>query len=128
MVGWLSAVFAVQGGPAGQAAMIDRAAARQAAQHGVTTQPLSVYCIEPVRQGALLLGYAASELEIRDGVKRLAQALETLARSGGVEHGVNGVQGVPSANGHASATGVTRATGAERDRSVGQVPKVWPAR
>jgi len=81
------------------------------------------------RHAALLLGYAAaSELEIRDGVKRLAQALETLARSGGVEHGVNGVQGIPSANGHASATGVTRATGAERDRSVGQVPKVWPAR
>ncbi len=103
--------------------MIDRAVARQAAQHGVTTQPLSVYCIEPVRQGALLLGYAAaSELEIRDGVKRLAQALEALARSGGVEHGVNGVQGTQPANGHAGATG------AERDRSVGQMPKVWPAR
>jgi len=113
MAGWLGAVFATQGGPAGQAAMIDRTAARQAAHHGVTTQPLSAYCIEPVRQGALLRGYAAaSELEIRDGV----------------EHGVNGVQGIPSANGHASATGVTRATGAERDRSVGQVPKVWPAR
>ncbi|HEU5318751.1 MAG TPA: aminotransferase class I/II-fold pyridoxal phosphate-dependent enzyme [Chloroflexota bacterium] len=89
-VGWLGPQFAAQGGPAGQAAMIDRAAARAAAAHGVTTQPLSVYCIEPLRRGALLLGYAAcSELEIRDGVRRLVQALESLTRSGTPNHGVN---------------------------------------
>ena len=97
-VGWLGPQFAAQGGPAGQAAMIDRAAARAAAAHGVTTQPLSVYCIEPLRRGALLLGYAAcSELEIRDGVKRLAQALEGLTRAGTPNHGVNPVTPAPSA-------------------------------
>ncbi len=63
--------------------MVDRAAARQAAAHGVTVQPLSVYCIEPVQRGALLLGYAApAELEIRDGVRKLAVALESLLRAG----------------------------------------------
>jgi GntR family transcriptional regulator/MocR family aminotransferase len=89
-VGWLGPQFAAQGGPAGQAAMIDRAASRAASAQGVTTQPLSVYCIEPVRRGALLLGYAAcSEIEIRDGVRRLAQALDGLSRARGVNHGVN---------------------------------------
>ncbi|HET7771943.1 MAG TPA: PLP-dependent aminotransferase family protein [Chloroflexota bacterium] len=89
-VGWLGPHFLAQGGPAGQAAMIDRAASRAAAAHGVTSQPLSVYSIEPPRRGALLLGYAAcSELEIRDGVKRLTQALEGLTRAGGIHNGVN---------------------------------------
>ena len=91
VVGWLGPQFLSQGGPAGQAAMIDRAAARAAVAQGVTAQPLSIYCIEPSRRGALLLGYAAcSELEIRDGVKRLGQALEGLTRAGTPNQGVNG--------------------------------------
>jgi DNA-binding transcriptional MocR family regulator len=37
---------------------------------------LSLYSLEPPRQGGLLLGYTAvGEKEIRDGVQRLAKAL-----------------------------------------------------
>ena len=59
----------------------DRAAARAAEAHGVDAQPLSAfYLTEPPRAG-LVLGYAAFDRrEIREGVERLAQALETLRR------------------------------------------------
>ena len=54
----------------------DRAAAERAGVYGVRVLPLSWLRIEPAEQGALLLGYsAASEAEIRAGVKRLAAAL-----------------------------------------------------
>ena len=59
----------------------DRAAARAAEAHGVDAQPLSAfYLTEPPRAG-LVLGYAAFDRrEIREGVERLAQALESLQR------------------------------------------------
>jgi len=60
----------------------DRAASRIAATHGVEVVPLSAYAIEPTSRGGLLLGYAAvTEREISDAARRLAQALETLART-----------------------------------------------
>jgi GntR family transcriptional regulator/MocR family aminotransferase len=64
LVGWL---------PEG---MSDAEASRKAARHGVDAPPLSAYALEPVRRGALLLGYAAvGEAEIRAGVRRLRAAL-----------------------------------------------------
>jgi GntR family transcriptional regulator / MocR family aminotransferase len=59
--------------------MDDRAAARQAAAHGVDTVPLSSFGMEPMEREGLILGYAAvSEHEIPDGVRRLAAALRSL--------------------------------------------------
>jgi DNA-binding transcriptional MocR family regulator len=53
-------------------------AAERAAAFGVRALPLSWLRIEPDKRGALLLGYAAaSEREIRAGVKRLAGALRS---------------------------------------------------
>jgi GntR family transcriptional regulator/MocR family aminotransferase len=67
VVGWL---------PAG---VDDAEASHQAAAHGVEAPPLSSYSLEPLRRGGLLLGYTAvGEPEIREGVRRLAKALETL--------------------------------------------------
>jgi GntR family transcriptional regulator/MocR family aminotransferase len=59
--------------------MDDRAAARQAAAHGVDTAAISSGGMEPMQRGGLILGYAAvAEHEIRDGVRRLAAALRSL--------------------------------------------------
>lgn len=59
---------------------VNPAAAQLASEHGVTVQPLSIYGIEPLRRGGLLLGYAGlSEDEIQDGVRRLANALRKMA-------------------------------------------------
>ncbi len=54
----------------------DREASRRAEAGGVEANALSLYGIEPLRRGGLLLGYAAvDEAGIRDGVRRLAAAL-----------------------------------------------------
>jgi GntR family transcriptional regulator / MocR family aminotransferase len=59
--------------------MDDQAAVRQAAAHGVDTVAISSFGMEPIQRGGLILGYAAvSELEIPDGVRRLAAALHSL--------------------------------------------------
>jgi GntR family transcriptional regulator/MocR family aminotransferase len=60
----------------------DAEATRAAAEQGVTTQPLSAFALGPHhRRGGLILGYAAyNEREIRDGARRLAEALRGLAR------------------------------------------------
>jgi GntR family transcriptional regulator/MocR family aminotransferase len=63
LIGWL---------PAG---VSDQLAARQAAEQGVQAVPLSLACLEPLRRGGLLLGYAAvNEREIEEGVRRLISA------------------------------------------------------
>jgi GntR family transcriptional regulator/MocR family aminotransferase len=57
----------------------DRAAVRYAALAGVKAVPLSLYALEPLWRGALLLGYAATdEDEMWDGVGRLARALRAM--------------------------------------------------
>jgi GntR family transcriptional regulator/MocR family aminotransferase len=65
LVGWL---------PQGQD---DRAASLRAAEDGVEAPPLSAYAALPPRRGGLLLGYTGlDEPQIREGVRRLAAALE----------------------------------------------------
>jgi GntR family transcriptional regulator/MocR family aminotransferase len=57
--------------------MDDRDASRLAAKHGVEAPPVSLYRTRPDGWGGLMLGYAAvGESEIRDGVRRLANALQ----------------------------------------------------
>jgi GntR family transcriptional regulator/MocR family aminotransferase len=57
----------------------DAAASRSALEHGVEAPPLSAYSMEPQPRGGLLLGYAGySTREIREGVRRLAQALRAV--------------------------------------------------
>lgn len=69
LLGWL---------PAG---VDDRIAAERASAAGVRVLPLSWLRIEPAERGGLLLGYAAAdERAIRNGVRRLAQALRPLVR------------------------------------------------
>ncbi len=59
----------------------DRAAAERAAAAGIEAHPLSGFAMEPVRRGALLLGYAPiGEAEIADGARELAGALRRLRR------------------------------------------------
>jgi GntR family transcriptional regulator/MocR family aminotransferase len=65
LVGWL---------PAGAD---DKRASRRAAQQGVEAPPISLYRTHENVRGGLLLGYAAvDEARTRDGVRRLARALE----------------------------------------------------
>jgi GntR family transcriptional regulator / MocR family aminotransferase len=65
LVGWL---------PAGTD---DKKASRQAAQQGVEAPPISLYRTHENFRGGLMLGYAAvDEARSRDGVRRLARALE----------------------------------------------------
>jgi GntR family transcriptional regulator/MocR family aminotransferase len=57
----------------------DRLASQRAAAHGIDAYPLSQYCLESNRHGALVLGYTAvDEQEIRHGVSRLARALSEM--------------------------------------------------
>jgi GntR family transcriptional regulator/MocR family aminotransferase len=57
----------------------DLEASRRAASHGVDAPPLSMYSLQPLRRGGLLLGYTAvGEEDIRQGVQRLAKALHSL--------------------------------------------------
>jgi GntR family transcriptional regulator / MocR family aminotransferase len=57
----------------------DRAAARAAFDRGVEVTPLSAYCLEPRRRGALRLGYTGyTPKEIWTAARRLATALRTL--------------------------------------------------
>ncbi|HWF86727.1 MAG TPA: PLP-dependent aminotransferase family protein [Vicinamibacterales bacterium] len=59
----------------------DRLATRAARAEGVVVAPLSFFAQVRRRRGALLLGYAGlSPEQIASGTKRLAKALETLAR------------------------------------------------
>lgn len=54
----------------------DRALARRAAAAGITTIPLSALYVGEKRRSGLVLGYSGySERAIRDGVRKLAQAL-----------------------------------------------------
>lgn len=56
--------------------MDDVAVSKKAAAHQVETAPLSSYSLSPLKRGALLLGYGGvNAMEIRAGVRRLAQAL-----------------------------------------------------
>ncbi len=55
----------------------DAAASRRAIEHGVEAPPLSAYALERQPRGGLLLGFTATGTrEIREGVRRLAQALQ----------------------------------------------------
>ncbi len=59
----------------------DRAALREAAAHAVEVTPLSAYCIEPKKLGALRLGYTGYKpSDLRRGVCDLARALRGLER------------------------------------------------
>ena len=70
LVGWL---------PEG---MDDAAASRSAFEHGVEAPPLSAYALERKPRGGLLLGYTAmGTREIREGMRRLAQALGAVKSS-----------------------------------------------
>jgi len=54
----------------------DKAASEKAARYGVEAAPLSAYSTNPLPRGGLVLGYTAvNAKQIRDGVRRLAQAL-----------------------------------------------------
>ena len=57
----------------------DVAASQRAEDQGIEAPPLSSYSIEPLRQGALLLGYAnCSPQEIDQGLDTLARVLSAL--------------------------------------------------
>jgi GntR family transcriptional regulator / MocR family aminotransferase len=57
----------------------DVLASRQLAAHGVEAPPLSLYGLTGLPRGGLLLGYTAvGEKEIREGVRRMAKALQLL--------------------------------------------------
>jgi GntR family transcriptional regulator / MocR family aminotransferase len=77
LLGWL---------PAG---VDDLAAAERAGAAGVRVLPLSWLRLEPSERGGLLLGYAAAdERAIRDGVRRLAEALRSCwSKSSGLSCG-----------------------------------------
>jgi GntR family transcriptional regulator/MocR family aminotransferase len=54
----------------------DKDASEQAARHRVEAAPLSAYCSKPLARGGLTLGYTAvNPKQIKDGVRRLTQAL-----------------------------------------------------
>ena len=58
----------------------DRAAAAAALRHGVEVTPLSAYCLEPPRRGALRLGYSGyTPKQLGEGARRLASALRSRA-------------------------------------------------
>ena len=55
----------------------DQKTSERAARRGVEAPAVSLYGTPPDGRGGLLLGYAAiGEAEIREGVRRLAQALD----------------------------------------------------
>jgi GntR family transcriptional regulator/MocR family aminotransferase len=57
----------------------DKRASQAAFEYGVETPPVSRYAMTPIQRGGLLLGYAAlNERQIRDGARRLRQALKNL--------------------------------------------------
>jgi GntR family transcriptional regulator / MocR family aminotransferase len=67
LVGWL------------RKGMDDVEVSRRAAAHGVEVPPLSMYSVHALQRGGILLGYTAvGEKEIREGVRRLARALDSL--------------------------------------------------
>ncbi|MBV7333369.1 PLP-dependent aminotransferase family protein [Chloroflexi bacterium TSY] len=56
--------------------ILDKEAGAHLAKHQIDTIPLSTYSFDSGQEGALLLGYTAlDEQQIREGVKKLAQAL-----------------------------------------------------
>jgi GntR family transcriptional regulator / MocR family aminotransferase len=58
----------------------DLAITRAAAQLGVEAQALSSYAMLPQQRGGLVLGYGSvNERQIRDGVRKLAKAIATVA-------------------------------------------------
>jgi GntR family transcriptional regulator/MocR family aminotransferase len=65
-----------------EAGVDDRRAAAEAAARGIEVSPLSLYCLEAPWRSALLLGFApVSPPAIREGVARLAAALEAASRT-----------------------------------------------
>lgn len=59
----------------------DRLAAQKAAKQQVRVLPLSMFAMEPLARGGLVLGYAAvNQQEIEEGVGRLAAALDFVGR------------------------------------------------
>jgi GntR family transcriptional regulator / MocR family aminotransferase len=67
LVGWL------------RKGMDDVEVSRRAATHGVEVPPLSMYSVQALQRGGILLGYTAvGEKEIREGVQHLAKALDSL--------------------------------------------------
>ncbi len=62
-----------------KAGILDTTAAQAAARLGLGVMPLSQFAVKPLVRGGLVLGYGAfATEEIRDGVRRLAQALRAL--------------------------------------------------
>ena len=60
----------------------DRAVSQEAAKRGIEAQALSFYRINPSKRGALVLGYAAfTQREIRDGVRKMAEAIHAVVGS-----------------------------------------------
>jgi GntR family transcriptional regulator/MocR family aminotransferase len=53
---------------------------KTAIKHGVEVTPLSAYCIEPPKRGALRLGYTGyTPAEITAGIRQLGKALRSLS-------------------------------------------------
>ena len=76
LVGWL---------PQG---MDDVAASRSCFEHGVEAPALSAYALEPMPRGGLLLGFTATGTrEIRDGIRRLGQALRSVKQPAAAGNG-----------------------------------------
>lgn len=60
----------------------DRAVARKAAEHQIRVMPLSLFAMEPLARGGLIIGYAAvNQEEIAVGVQRLGKALDAVYRA-----------------------------------------------
>jgi len=66
----------------------DAAASRSAFEHGVEAPALSAYALERQARGGLLLGFTSvGTREIREGIRRLAQALRSVAESAAAGNG-----------------------------------------
>ena len=60
----------------------DQEVSEEASKHGVDTQALSLFSMERVGRGALVLGYSGyDERQIRVGVRKLASALQAVAKT-----------------------------------------------
>jgi GntR family transcriptional regulator/MocR family aminotransferase len=85
----------------------DAAASRSSFEHGVEAPALSAYALEPLPRGGLLLGFTATGTrEIREGVRRLGQALRSVKPSAAAGNGAQ-----PSASPVAAATADVRGAG-----------------
>jgi GntR family transcriptional regulator/MocR family aminotransferase len=66
----------------------DAEASRRAFEHGVEAPPLSAYALKPMSRPGLLLGFTSTGTrEMREGIRRLAQALRTVASTAAAGNG-----------------------------------------